>query len=74
MWTSDRRLYRDAEGNVVEATDPSKQSLLVGKGGTLPLDQARELGLVDEPEAETEEKAKAPKSNKAKAPTANKER
>ena len=45
-WQSDRRLYLDATGNVVESSDPNKASLLVHKGGTIPMEQARRLGLV----------------------------
>lgn len=60
MWTSDRRLYLDKDGNVVEEGG-AKTALLVGAGGTLPMERARELGLVA-----TEEKAAAPKANKAR--------
>lgn len=65
MWVSEKRLYLDAEGNVTEG--PGKVSLLVGAGGSIPLEQAQALGLVD-----AEGKALGPKSNKAKAPGANK--
>jgi hypothetical protein len=67
MYTADRRLYLNAEGKVVEADDPTRASLLVGQGGTLPLDQAQRLGLVD-----AEEKAAKAPANKAKAPVDNK--
>lgn len=52
MWISDRRIYLDASGNAVEAKDPSRVSLLVCEGGSLPLNEAKRLGLVaSEPEA-----------------------
>jgi hypothetical protein len=47
-FTSDRRLYTDKDGNVVEADDPAKLTLLVGEGGAIPMERARELGLADE--------------------------
>ena len=50
VWTSDRRLYLDAAGSVVEEGDPTSATLLVIEGGTLDMARARELGLVDAPE------------------------
>ena len=47
-YVSDRRLYLDAQGAVVERGDPNAVSLLVGEGGTVPAARARELGLVNE--------------------------
>lgn len=73
MWTSNRRLYLDKDGKVVEADDPTRQSLLVAAGGSIPLADAERYGLVTVtpaviatvmPEAE---KAKAAPDNKAKA-------
>lgn len=59
-YVADRRLYLDKDGKVVEDDDPAKVSLLVGAGGTLPEEQARALGLLDE-------KAKSePSENKAR--------
>ena len=46
-WTSDRRLYLDRNGKVVQSDDPARATLLVPVGGTLPLERARSLGLVD---------------------------
>lgn len=66
-WTSDRRLYLDEVGNVVEAKDPAKRTLLVGAGGKLTEEQARQYGLLDE-----DGKGKAPVSNKARSAPANK--
>lgn len=65
MWTSDRRLYLDKDGKVVEADDPTRVSLLVAAGGNMPMADAERYGL-------TGEKAKAPVANKAAAPKANK--
>ena len=45
-FTADRRLYLDKDNRVVEHDDPSKVSLLVPAGGTLPMKRARELGLL----------------------------
>jgi hypothetical protein len=50
VWTANRRLYLDKAGRVVEADDPNRASLLVPAGGALPLDRARELGLLGEAE------------------------
>lgn len=67
-YTADRRLYLDSNGKVVEADSPDRATLLVNVGGTLPLEQARALGLLAD-----EEKAKAePAANKAKAAPENK--
>lgn len=68
MWVSDKRLYLDADGNVVEATDPTKATLLVAEGGKLTEDQARQYGLLGDEDA----KGKAPTDNKAKVAPANK--
>lgn len=46
MHTSDRRLYLDGDGNVVEADDPRREKLLVGKGGQIPEADARRYGLI----------------------------
>ena len=48
MHKSDRRLYLDAEGKVVEADDPNRATLLVSEGGTLPMEDARRYGLLNE--------------------------
>lgn len=54
-WTADRRLYLDANGKVVEANDPTKLTLLIAPGQSMPLTEAQRLGLVPvaaEPEQE----------------------
>lgn len=78
LWTSDRRLYLDKDGKVVEADNPTRLSLLVAAGGTIPLADAERYGLVtvtpaviesvkpEAPEDELKTKAPAP-DNKAKA-------
>lgn len=49
VWIADRRLYLAADGiTVVEEGDSRKASLLVPVGGTLPMERARDLGLLDE--------------------------
>jgi hypothetical protein len=50
-WTSDRRLYLDSQGKVVEASDPKRRSLLVSAGGRLPMARAQQLGLVGDTKA-----------------------
>lgn len=69
LWTSDRRLYLNADGAVVEADDPSRVSLLVAAGGTIPLADAERLGIIT---VTHEVKAAAPKVNKSKAAPTNK--
>ena len=69
LWTSDRRLYLDKDGKVVEADDPTRQSLLVAAGGTIPLADAERYGLVT---VTHEVKAKSAPANKAKQPGENK--
>lgn len=51
VYISDRRLWLDAEGKVVEDGDPKAHSLLIsGPGKKIPEAQARALGLMgDEP-------------------------
>lgn len=65
LWTSDRRIYLDAAGAAVEADDPTRVSLLVAAGGTIPLTEAERLGLVTVTPAEV--KVAAPKTNKSRA-------
>jgi hypothetical protein len=66
MWTSPRRIYLDASGNVVDDTSPAKATLLVAEGGTIPLDQAVSLGLAEVMQ-EQEVADVEPKPAKAKA-------
>ena len=71
VWTADRRIYLDSQGNAVEADDPTKATLLAPVGGTLPLERARALGLV--PVAPEPAKAKITPANKGRrAPTEDK--
>lgn len=74
LWTSDRRLYLDKDGKVVEANDPTKQRLLVAQGGTIPLEDAERYGLITVTPAIVApvEKAKEAPANKAATPKANK--
>ncbi len=71
-YVANRRLYLDKDGKVVEANDPTRATLLVPAGGTLPEQQARDLGLLVVEEkaqpapAENKDKKAAPE-NKAKA-------
>lgn len=43
----DRKLWQDADGNVVEDGDPAATILIGPEGRELPIAQAREFGLVD---------------------------
>lgn len=47
MWTSNRRLYLDKDGQVVEDGDPAAVELLAGAWDRIPLQQAQDLGLAD---------------------------
>jgi len=58
-YTSDRRLYLNAQGEVVEADDPGRVRLLVGEGGTLPRDAAVRYGLAEAEEGEAAEPVNA---------------
>jgi hypothetical protein len=68
LYTSDRRLYLNADSKVVEADDPSRVSLLVPEGGTIPMADAEKYGLTT-PVAPVKA---APPANKAKLPSENK--
>lgn len=57
LWTANRRIYIDQFGNVVHERDPSRRTLLVPRGGQIPLAKAIELGLVENPAPVQEEKA-----------------
>lgn len=50
-WTADRRLYLDAHGNVVEADNPARVTLLVPQGGRLSMADAARYGLLEEPKS-----------------------
>lgn len=57
-YTSDKRVYVDKAGKVVDEKDPARHSLLVAVGGSIPMETARAAGLLSEespdasPEAE----------------------
>lgn len=46
IYIADRRLCLDGDGDVVEADDDTRVSLLVADGGVLPIERAIALGLV----------------------------
>lgn len=57
---TERRLYLDAAGSVVEADDPTRAELLAAAGTEISDARARALGLVEpEPEATTESEPEA---------------
>lgn len=85
MWTSDRRLWLDASGGVVEDGDPAAATLLVGADGQIDVAEAERLGLrkrdlagEPSPSAPVEdaaaEKARPKSANKARSAPATKER
>ena len=47
LWLSSERLYLTAEGQVVGDKDPRKLTLLVAAGNSLPMAEAKRLGLVE---------------------------
>ena len=51
LYISRERLYLNSEGNVVKANDPSRATLLVAAGGSMPMARAQELGLVEADDA-----------------------
>ncbi len=67
-YIADRRLYLDNNGTVVEANDPTRATLLVAVGATLPEARARELGLLVEQKA----KPAAPENKARRAAPENK--
>jgi hypothetical protein len=68
-YTADRRLYTDADGNVVEADDPNRQTLLVAAGGSLPIEEATRYGLNVEQKAVS----KAPQNKAVSGPEESKD-
>lgn len=62
QWQADRRIYLDQEGNVVEADNPKKHSLLVAEGLFLPIAVAEQYGLTKAKPAKKEAEAEAPKA------------
>lgn len=52
VYIAPERLYADADGKPVRADDPNRKSLLVAEGAEIPMDRARELGILDMPEAD----------------------
>jgi len=46
VYVASERLYLDDAGNVVSADDPTRRTLLVPAGGTLPQARAEALGLL----------------------------
>lgn len=57
LWTADRRLYLNAAGQVVEADDPTRASLLVAVGNSIPMAEAIRLGLAEAPAVTDQDEA-----------------
>lgn len=58
QYTSNERVYLDKDGNRVDAKDPKRHTLAVAAGASIPMGEARRLGLVGGDEgdgAETDE-------------------
>jgi hypothetical protein len=49
-FVSDKRVYADRDGNVVDAKDPNRARLVVAEGGSLSHEEALKYGLVKEGE------------------------
>jgi hypothetical protein len=74
---AEKDYYRDAEGNLIEGTDPKAAFLVVGKGSEISKEIMDQYGISEEAPQEpapepAEEKAAAPAANKSVAPAANK--
>lgn len=68
----DRRLYLDRTGTrVLEEGDPDVAALLAPAGGLVPFEQAKALGLVEEP---AEKKQDKPADKRRRPAPANKSR
>ena len=68
LWTSDRRLYLDAAGKIVEKDNPARVTLLVAAGGTIPMEQAVSLGLAEAPTAVDPDEAAVTTRRSGKGP------
>jgi hypothetical protein len=69
QWTSDRKLWKTADGDVVEDGDARAAFLFATEGTLIPLKQAEELGLVKpkkkaEPKEEETKQAAKPQDKK----------
>jgi hypothetical protein len=60
MWTADRRIFLDANGNAVEEKDPGRVELLVAAGNRIPMARAIALGLAGGAKAASPSKEEAP--------------
>lgn len=58
-YVSDKRLFLDAAGNVVDETSDARVSLLVGEGNSIPMEDAIRYGLVNA-EGQPQELPQAP--------------
>ncbi len=65
LFTADRRLYLNAEGEAVEADDPNRITLLAAKGTQFSMSHAQQLGLAGDDGAPLKpKKASAKKAKK----------
>ena len=68
-WETNRDLYLDKEGNVVESGDPSAAFLLARKGRVIPEAQMKQYGVKKKPppksKPKAEDKAKGKKEDKS---------
>lgn len=67
MYTSDRRLYLTRDGRVVEDGDPEAHQLLVGAGGQITAEMARQYGLPEQKPQDAEPAAEEAAEPKAEA-------
>lgn len=66
FYVAPERLCVTADGEVTDQDDPLAVRLLVGKGGQLPIAEARRYGLIAEPKAEKGAANKARKGTEDK--------
>lgn len=66
MWRNetDKRIYRTADGKVVDEGHPDAAYLVVGPGGELSDDEAKEYGLVKAQAEPADAKARAKPDDK----------
>lgn len=69
-YTADRRIYRNAAGALVEADDPTRLTLVIAEGQTIPRARAEQLGLVGTREAPKASDKEAEKAAEKEAPKA----
>jgi hypothetical protein len=65
QYTSQERVYVDKDGNRVDAKDTARHRLLVAAGGSIPMEDARKAGLLNEEGKQGEADSEAANSDDA---------